>query len=228
MAYLSLLFDNEKTRGEFYKRTCEEKAIAVVKDIGLTAVLDEIRKSTPDFPNEYLLFPPYDIDTQNLRRETAEEIYNSSALFDSLKNFATKLYVLKQHRRNIAEIKNKDARNQLFLSAVVEYCASLKHLAKITENAHACGLRTICSEAKRLFCEIEHGIYRKAEELCRRVNAILAVSMRFDFYNQTVKIEPAAEDSFSEKLTELAGDVFGTKLSFSFSAVFRKSAEICS
>ena len=181
--------------------------------------LEEIQKITPDFPSEYLMFPPYDIETQNFRRETAEEIYGSSAVFDDLQKVVTELYVLKKYRRDMNDIKNKDARNHCFLCAVAKYCAVLRHLAEITKNTHSRGLRGLYNSVKTLLCEIENNVYRKMELLSARLNEMLAVSLSFDFSNQTLKIGAEEKNSASEKLSELASSILGAKLAFSFSVV---------
>ena len=219
MQYLSLMFSDENISKNFHKEKFNTISQDVIKDLTISNILEEIKKTTPDFPEDFLLFPPYDFATQNLRRETAKEIYHSSVVFEKLKEFAVSLHVLKKHRRNIMDIKNKDAKNQSFLYATVEYFKALKHLCEITENTRSLGLRVLHKSAKEMFCKMENDIFKKAEELLTRVSNMLSVSVRFDFFNQTARIEKKAEVSTSETLCNMSKDLLGTNLAFSFSAV---------
>ena len=219
MAHFSILFANEKTRSDFCKRKGEEFSSAAVKDLNITAIIDEIRKLTPDFPSEYLLFPPYDKDTQKLRGETAEELYGSSAVFDSMKRMASKLYTLKQHCRNIIDIKNKDARNHCFLCAVLEYCAALRYLLEITEGAASRGLAGLHGYAAELLGKAETGLYTRAQELMGKIDEMLALSLYADFMGQNIKTAVSEKEPLSDKIALLAEDILGAKLNFSFSAV---------
>ncbi len=219
MAHFSILFSDKLAENKFYETKNDGIAAEAVHDLALSRILEEIKKGTPDFPEDFLLFSPYDVATQNLRRETAEEIYGSSAVFENFKQFAARLYVLKKHRAGIIEIKNKDARNHCFLNAVLEYCKDLERLCKITENARSRGLRVLHESAEALLSEALRGLYEKAEALSARVSGMLSLSMRFDFFNQTVKIGEREKTPASERLSLLADDLFGVKLAFSFSAV---------
>lgn len=219
MAYFSILFSDKLAENKFYETKNDGIAAEMLHDLALSHILEEIKKGTPDFPEDFLLFSPYDVDTQNLRRETAEEIYGSSAVFENFKQFAARLYVLKKHRASIIEIKNKDARNHCFLSAVLEYCKDLERLCEITKNAHSRGLRLLFESAKAFLDKDLSEIYAKAETLATHVNDMLSISMRFDFFNQTIKIGESEKINASERLSSLAMDLLGVKLDFSFSAV---------
>ena len=219
MAYFSILFADKITENKFYEIKNNVISSEMLQDLAIPRILDEIKKGTPDFPDDFLLFSPYDVDTQNLRRETAEEIYGSSAVFENFKQFAARLYILKKHRESIVEIKNKDARNHCFLNAVLEYCKDLEQLCEITENARSRGLCALHESAKSLLDEALREIRAKAEAISGCVNAMLAISMRFDFFNQTMKIGDRKEMAASENLSSLAEDLLGVKLAFSFSAV---------
>lgn len=219
MAHFSILFSDKLAENKFYETKNDSMSRETLCDLSLFRILEEIKKGTPDFPEDFLLFSPYDVATQNLRRETAEEIYGSSAVFENFKQFASRLYVLKKHRATIIEIKNKDARNHCFLRTALEYCETLKRLCEITENACSCGLRALNKNAKVLLDEVTDGFYATACALSARVEDMLSLSMRFDFLNHSVKIGEYEKITASEKLSSLAEDLLGVKLAFSFSAV---------
>ena len=219
MAHFSILFSDKNAQNKFYEAKNDGIAAEALHDLALLRILYEVKRGTPDFPEDFLLFSPYDAATMNLRRETAEEIYGSSAVFESLKRFAAELYVLKKHRESIIEIKNKDARNHCFLRAVLEYCKDLERLCEITSNAHSRGLRLLFEGAKAFLDKDLNELYKKAKSLSNRVNEMLSISMRFDFSNQTVKIGGMEKITVSENLSLLAWDLLGVKLDFSFSAV---------
>ena len=219
MAHFSILFSDKNAQNKFYEAKNDGIAAEALHDLALSRILDEIKRGTPDFPEDFLLFSPYDAATMNLRRETAEEIYGSSAVFESLKRFAAELYVLKKHRESIIEIKNKDARNHCFLRAVLEYCKDLERLCEITSNAHSRGLRLLFEGTKAFLDKDLNELYKKAKSLSNRVNEMLSISMRFDFSNQTVKIGGMEKTTVSENLSLLAWNLLGVKLDFSFSAV---------
>ena len=174
MAHFSILFSDKNAQNKFYEAKNDGIAAEALHDLALSRILDEIKRGTPDSPEDFLLFSPYDAATMNLRRETAEEIYGSSAVFESLKRFAAELYVLKKHRESIIEIKNKDARNHCFLRAVLEYCKDLERLCEITANAHSRGLRLLFEGAKDFLDKDLNELYKKAKSLSNRVNEMLS------------------------------------------------------
>ena len=219
MPYLSLMFSDENIRKSFYMKKNHMVSQDVIKDLAITHILSEIKKVTPDFPEDFLLFSPYDYDTLNLRREIAQELYDSSVVLDSFEEFAVDLHILQKYCRNMAYINNKDAKNHSFLRACVEYCNCLKRLAEITKKAQSRVLRAIHDRAQTLFFEIENRIYIKATELFDCVNDMLSFSMRFDFVNNTVKIEEKVKAPASNRLSKLTDDLFGKKIDFTFSAV---------
>ncbi|MBQ9745901.1 MAG: hypothetical protein IJW21_03685 [Clostridia bacterium] len=148
-----------------------------------------------------------------------EEIYRSPALADSLCDAATELYVLNKHRANALNTHNEDARNRSFLSAVLEYCRAVRHLAEITQGACAAGLRKLHDYAVKLSEKTENGVFKKAMSLSRRADELFSISLRFDFINQTVKTESRESGALSCRISALAEEILGEKLNFTFSAV---------
>lgn len=219
MAHFSILFSDKTAENRFYETRKDEMSRETLSDLSLLRVLEEIKKLTPDFPERFFLASPYDTATQMLRKETAEEIYGSSAVFENFKQLAVEFYVLKKHRENLIEIKNKDARNQCFLNAVLEYCKNLVRLCEITQNAHSKGLCSLNKSAKAMINESVNSLYEKARALSSRVSDTLAISLSLDFFNQTLEIDDEEKSTVSKNISSLAEDLLGVKLSFCFSAV---------
>lgn len=219
MSYMSLLFSNEKCYKDFLNKKTDIIYQDVIKDLGISCILTEIEKITPNFPEDFLRYPLYDYDTQSLRREIVQELYDSSDIFDNFERFATDLFVLRKHCENVNNINNDDARNHGFLCAFIEYSKDLKHLAEITKNVQSHGLQMMHQNAQDLFLEIEDGIYKKAQEIFNSVNDMLSFSIRFDLFNQTLKIEDKEYNPITEQLSELLGNLFDAKFDFVFSAV---------
>lgn len=219
MSYLSLLFPNEDQKKKTMQRKNNCLSRDVVRDLAITGILDDIKLTTPGFPDVFLLFPPFDSDTQCFRREIAEEVYGNPVVFEDLKRFAADLYTLQKQRKNTFLITNKDAKNHSFLCDSLKYCKLLKQLLEITETAQSRALHSLHDMARVLFSKIENGFYKKTKELFERVEDMLRLSMKFDFTNHTVKITPQETVEDLKKLSDFCESVFGTEFDFSFSAV---------
>ncbi len=219
MSNLSILFSDENQRKLMLQKKGNFLYRDVVNDLAISNILDEIKHTTPDFPDDFLLFSAFDSSTQIFRREIAKEIYGSPVIFEDLKRYAVDLYALQKQRQNTFELKNKDAKNHSFLCISLEYCRDLKRLVEISEKAQSRGLRSLHDHAQELFNKIENGVYKKAKELFERVDEMLHMSMKFDFLSQTVKIAEKETMPDLKKLSDLSKNILGIDLDFSFSAV---------
>ncbi len=219
MPYLSILFPDENQKEITMQKKSNCLSQDVVRDLAITGILDDIKQTTTDYPDVFLLFPPFDYATLCFRREIAEEVYSSHVIFEDLKRFTVDLYALQKQRSNTYRITNKEAKNHSFLCDFLTYCKLLKRLTEITESAQSRGLRSLHDMAQQLFGKIENGSCEKAKELFERVEDMLKLSVKFDFINHTVKIAPQETVQDMKKLSDLCESVFGAELDFSFSAV---------
>lgn len=216
-----LLFADEDTY-RFWQKNGAARVIAenAASDLNLDQIAAAIKKLTPDYPQEFFLYPCFHPATVKLRTQIMSALSADSCGLEKLKAFQTDLLVLSKMRQTAFSAVNSDQRNAYFISAVRHYCKCAETLREVTAAFADTALSSLYTYVTAITTtDSFHFLLEESESLYQEIRCLSSLSLQFDFTHKTVRAEPPEESGLASQIEAAAEQILGLKLDLTYSVV---------
>ncbi len=219
MKFFHLLFPDGETYNKWYSMPRSGQD-AINRDINMTAVCDEIKKYSPDFPDCYLLYPSFDQATAGWRSGVMAELMADGGARDELEDFTVRLSLLDKGRQLAFDAKHPEQKRRYFLAAVLEYCRSVNELYEITGKLRAPAMAALHEKMGEISnSDAFRDAYIRCRELSGRADEMQKMSLVFDYIHGAARVDPPEGGGVCKRIAELGRDLFDIDIHTEFSVV---------